>query len=153
MTIQTWLTTLTIESEPRDIARIRESLAQHAPPVPSRNADVLSKFILTVLKNNAEYEGAFCTFKIKRPILPGEPWRADQGKYDEWPGLSEPRSRLGKLAIGSFGLLVMLAAILTIGAGMSRHGAHAPPFCYALHRVADIASNVQSSACPVSDGL
>jgi len=87
-------TTLTIETEPHDIVGMRARLAEYALPVPSRNADVLYKFTSTTLISNAEWDGVFYRFTVKRrPTLPGAPAEpADRDDHNEgpkpadWPG-------------------------------------------------------------------
>jgi hypothetical protein len=140
---QTWTTTVISETEPNDFIGMRKWLRENGcVPVPSRNDDVLGRFIWATVGSNALWEGVFSEFKVKRPTRLKGPWEYD---YDEWPELTEPTSRLGQLAIGSFGLLIMLAAILTVGAGACRHSPTGTALCYDVNRVIDTAGDTLSS--------
>jgi hypothetical protein len=111
MDSNTWTAKLTIEANPTDIWRIRAWLDEHAPPIPSRNADVLSKYIRCVLITSAEYDNIGCRFALDppRPVL--MPWQ--QGYEGPWANAQaepEPRSRLA-LAVDGFAALTVLACI------------------------------------------
>jgi hypothetical protein len=146
MANQTWTTTIISETEPDDFIGMRKWLRENGLPVPSRNDDVLARFIWATIGSNALWEGVFSEFRVKRPTRLKGPWEYD---YDEWPEFTDPPSRIPQLAIGSFGLLVMLAALFTAGAGACRHSPTGTPLCYNVNRVIDTARDTLSSSLAV----
>ena len=110
----TWKTTITVNINENDFRDMREWLDEHAAPVPSRNADVLSKFISATINSNAQWDGIYCRFMVRRATDRVYPWQ--QGYEDDRPrvvpGPVRQDSPLKQLALGSFGLLVMLALYL-----------------------------------------
>lgn len=126
MSSHTWQTSLTIETSQNDLALMRRWLGEHAPPIPSRNADVLAKFARAVLTTNAGWEGVYCSFTLDRPKpVISRPWANDQ----EWddvsntPDPSGPRSRLA-LAVDGFAALMVLACIALIASRAFTHSPH-----------------------------
>jgi hypothetical protein len=132
MNSNTWNTTLTIETTQDDLTKMRRWLEEHAPPMPSRNADVLAKFIRAMLITDAGWERVFCGFALERPKpVMTRPWAHDQEWPDE-PDHHEPRSRLA-LAVGSCAALMVLACIGLIASytfGSAPGSLHVPPSWY-----------------------
>lgn len=114
MAIQTWKTDLLTDLDQSSLRELRTWLKLHARPVPSRDADVIAKYLRTVINNNSAWDGVPVVFKIYRPERPGQPWQngfeheARRGVR----GLPAGQHRLIELAVGSFGLLVMLACYI-----------------------------------------
>lgn len=116
MSSQAWIATVTIEPSQNDLDIMRRWLQENAPPVPSRNADVLAKFTRVILTMNAESEWIDCRFSVERPKpMITRPWANDQ-EWDDWSnaeGPTGPRSRLA-LAVDGFAALMVLACIALI---------------------------------------
>ncbi|MGJ4972901.1 hypothetical protein ACQR1N_30985 [Bradyrhizobium sp. HKCCYLRH1073] len=132
MDTNTWNTTLTIETTQNDLTKMRRWLDEHAPPAPSRNADVLAKFMRAMLVTDAGWEGVFCDFALERPKpVITRPWAHDQEWPDE-PDPSEPRNRL-TLAVGGCAALMVLACIGLIAShafDIPPASPHIPPSWY-----------------------
>jgi hypothetical protein len=110
MTRNSWTTTLTIDTNPTDIADMRDWLGEHAPPVPSRNSDVLAKFVAHTLISNAHWDGVFAGFKVSRPQpVITAPWRQDAAFEQDVVVPPPRRLHLALAASCAFGALVLLA--------------------------------------------
>lgn len=75
MSLHTWQTDLSINAKKTDIRTMRDWLKEHAPPVPSTDADVIGKFLRCTIICNAEWDGVPLHITLPRPHLaaPG-PW-------------------------------------------------------------------------------
>jgi hypothetical protein len=111
-----WISTLTIETNPADIAGMRDWLGEHAPPVPSRNSDVLAKFVAHTLISNAHWDGVFAGFRVSRPQpVIDAPWRQD-GAFEQDAAIPPPRRWRLALAVScAFGALTLLACAVAFG--------------------------------------
>lgn len=75
MPLHTWQTDLSINTQKADIRSMRDWLKEHAPPVPSTDADVIGKFLRCIIISNAEWDGVPLQVTLPRPHLAGPmPW-------------------------------------------------------------------------------
>jgi hypothetical protein len=100
---------------PGTLGDIRLWLKRNGQTVPSRDADAVAKYLRLAIDANNRWGGVLIPLTIDRPRSVGLPWQNDfEGKrlpYARHP--IQPHSIGKQLAIGSFGLLVMLALIWT----------------------------------------
>jgi hypothetical protein len=112
MSLTTWNTTLTAKIDDDAVQAMRNFLRQNLASVPFRRGDVITKYLRHVIESNNEWDGIDAPVAFTRPLLTSRPWQS--GFEREWHLLlAEPSPKLllclERLAIGSFGLLSMLA--------------------------------------------
>jgi hypothetical protein len=115
MRTTTWKTDLTTTTDPATLGGIRLWLKRNGQTVPSRDADVVAKYLRLAIDANNRWGGVLIPLTINRPHRVGLPWQTDyEGKWPPYARQPDQPHSMGKqLAIGSFGLLVMLALIWT----------------------------------------
>jgi len=111
MDLNTWNTTLTAKIDEDAVHRMRDFLRRNLTSVPFRNRDVIAKYLRHVIESNNDWDGISAPVAFTRPQLASQHW---QGFERERQALLAPPSpkllrRLKGLALGSFGLLLMLA--------------------------------------------
>ena len=75
MSLHTWETNLSINTQKTDVLAMRDWLKEYAAPVPSTDADVIAKFLRCTLISNAEWDGVPLDISLPRPHLAGSlPW-------------------------------------------------------------------------------
>jgi hypothetical protein len=110
----TWTTDLTMTTDPAILGDIRLWLKRNDEIVPSRDADVVAKYLRLAIDATNQWGGVILPLTINRPRPAVSPWEwTMKGKRPRTPAEPVWHDSIAKqLALGSFGLLVMLALYL-----------------------------------------
>lgn len=111
----TWSTELTTTTNPAIIGEIRLWLKRNGQTIPSRDADAVAKYLRLAIDANNRLGGVLVPLTINRPRAVGLPWQQGfEGNALRGARSAYQPDSLGKqLALGSFGLLLMLALYVT----------------------------------------
>jgi hypothetical protein len=114
MSLNTWLMTLTARTDKPAVLAMRNYLRQRGIVIPMRDRDVVAKYLHRIIENGNARTGIDAFASVARPAWPSA---ADQQGFerDARSHFRIPhqfRSRLQRLGIGSFGLLVLLACYI-----------------------------------------
>jgi len=103
---------LTVRVEQEAMQQMRAFLRDNRISVPFRNDDVIAKYLRHVIDSNNSWDGIDAQVALTRPYPGRYPWQLGY-EHERHPLLAEPSRklvhRLKGLALGSFGLLMMLA--------------------------------------------
>lgn len=111
MASQTWTTDLATTTDAKTLHDIRAWLKRNAQTIPSRDADAIAKYLRLAIAANNEWGGVPIQFVLNRPQPAGQRWQRAGYEGRPWYGQRpvQADSPLKQLALGSLGLLVMLA--------------------------------------------
>jgi hypothetical protein len=114
MRTTTWTTDLTTTTNPAIIGEIRLRLKRSGQTIPSRDADAVAKYLRLAIDANNRWGGVLVPLTINRPRAIECPWYGSEGNAPRGARSAYQSDSLGKqLALGSFGLLLMLALYVT----------------------------------------
>lgn len=111
----TWKTDLTTTTNPALIGEIRLWLKQNGQTIPSKDADAVAKYLRFAIDATNRRGGVLVPLTITRPRAVERPWyygfegNVPRGARSAY----QPNSIGQQLALGSFGLLLMLALYVT----------------------------------------
>lgn len=114
MDSQTWKTTLTADIDAAALQSMRLFLRNNLAIVPSRHDDLIAKYFRLVIESNSVWDDAHAPVSFSRPRVVPMPWQGIENEVrhaatEPMPGFLR---YLKRLAIGSCGLLLMLACVV-----------------------------------------
>jgi len=128
---------------------MRDWLKEHAPPVPSTDADVIGKFLRCIIISNAEWDGVPLQVTLPRPHLAGPmPWSNLElpGPAREITVPDEFEYQLMMFFLRSFALGVGLTLAIAAGVIAIRH--YLPSFSFGHSSAHEESSGRQSGVAP-----
>ena len=107
----TWTTNLTTTTNPAIIGEIRLWLRRNGEGIPSRDADVVGKYLRLAIDVSNRWGGVIIPMSVERPRPVTQPWPSGfEGHAPRHLGSpSQPQGLGMQLASVAFGLLIMLA--------------------------------------------
>jgi hypothetical protein len=117
MSYTTWNMTLTVRSDKNAVHGMRDYLRLRGIIIPMRDRDVVSKYMHRIIENGNARTSIEAPATVTSPHWnPGAAKKgSERGAWADLDISPHIRQRLRGLALGSFGLLVMLACYITFG--------------------------------------
>ena len=116
MNSQTWKTTLTAEIDPANLQSMRAFLRNNLAIVPSRHDDLIAKYFRLAIESNSAWDAVHPPVSFSRPRVVPMPWQGIESEVRHAATAPMPGflHHLKRLAIGSCGLLLMLACLYAL---------------------------------------